>query len=1190
MSYTAPTDPLNVTWVGAPQYSPARSTLPATWASNPRYVAPESAKAPTPVPAPTIKLAQLFISPTGFSSSTVQSAFEVRFADLYGRPQGVINASWFGALPYSAPSGNITGIWAQARFVSAQGFRSESLATQVPAPVLFWQQFISPSGWQSSVVDPTAFALYPWQYPGPEWVLNASWFNAESYTPPVGSISAAWQIPIESEFLSAFGIAPTLAFGTAEIRYNTRFLNASSWASSVFGSHTVIPSRFLYVFGHNSQQFGNPLVSFYSRFLYLTGFLSDSFGQTTVELDPFKRYVYPNGWRSSLFGQPTIYLYSQYLLAIGATHTEFGTPFIDYLLPQVVEVTGRSSLVIPTTHFISNYLRFVNVINRGIDATRIGSHRIDFRVRTIVVPWEVYTQWGTPTVGRDVTISADYPWMSSQFGIPNVDYANVYEMQGWDSLQMSDINNPGHRVSYYTQYILADQMPYTFLEWGNNRIYNLRQYIQQLFWTGYDEYYNRGVGINNWVYLRNRTITTEGTRFDRVSYLLTISLAARAIRPSGFRSSTVERAFLVSHGIRQYFLTGWDSALVSKFNMQVYNAARAIYPSGIAPTFVVPRVPSVISNLQTIKTHTGATTEWGTPFIADAIRTIDLATQGRDWLRFPYPTWDSLGVVVRFRSRSIFPPSVDGRGYYYGPPGVGSPSVLGPFRKIITPRWTWRPNAFGEAAVRNKIPQAFVRGWVSHTAYPDAANGNPHKVEFLNRVISVPGYFQELFGRTSIKDRRQFIVVNGYLLFVLPDTHQIRLANPYLPSTQIIIHRDGYPYPNMYLDFRLREFRPKEGGIPTVQSSPFPEGWDSMRFGNPDARTQGAKTFWYWPSSEFGTPTLNPPQIIEVDSSEDLYTRYGSPYHFGGSLRLTPYTIYCTDQYPPLTSQLTFNHDGTVGTQPWRPLRRGDGTGPRASYGTPAVSTSPQYARQNHSPISNVDPSSVVSNNARLALWIQYAYPNGVNSLKMGYPLLDPRPQEIYVPPWPAVFGNSTVYRSLSVFGRPTVALDFTSIGDDQYASPAGLNSQSFGTTFIENFHRNLYVSGVFGIRTALTPWASENGAATQWGNNTPMVHFPRRVYPNGYIATQSGTARLSYNPQYAVPNGIDSFESEASITSVRDGTLRIYHKTNPLLVSGYDASNIGSHSIRLGQQRIYPYQIQGSRCLGHDVRVTFGA
>lgn len=939
-------------------------------------------------------------------------------------------------------------------------------------------------------------------------------------------------------------------FGPYIYVYNAaRILGVTGWLSDRFGlgtdlynaawivypvpvPPTAVPhidsisnkSRSVGPYGFITDEISNPVVSLFIREIFVAGFRPTEFGYYQLLLG--EPPVGAKGWTSSRFGQPLVKEAFRRIRQINDTAVfgAFGDTTIALDIPRYLDLNNNRGIlgiqwgvayVAPYYQYIYQHYPFAG--------NEIGSSQVIHRNRSVYPVWFIPTQYGVATVGRDVTLTTT-GFNFLQFGVPGVDWGNVIKSTGWDSSGVSAV-----WVTFRKRYVTQTYSHYGFAA-GVASLKNTRQYLTQYEDPDWFKPFNRGMGIYALVYNRNRILNVQGWLSDKIPQGHDVLNIARALLASGIAPSSEPRIAFISLRFRHIYPLGVDSLWVSWYS-SVYNSAQSFTPVGIRSTVVIPKVEKVESNLRTIKHHTGSDTEWGAQFIAFRIRTVTML-YGKDTMRFG-------STVIDLYERFVTYTGVD-----FGQ--VGTPVLLGPFKKEIKPRWTKGLDWFGYPMVKNKIPQAFVQGFNSlDTWYSD------HWISFRVRPLTVPGLGPDTsFGRLSIKDRRQTIFMIGQSTLEIPIIHRIKNIMPDPPSTVILYDVGGYS---------LYQFPTNTGvGSPSVQGMPQPEGIYSTRFGDTWIRVQGCVTKWEWPSSQwtFGRPSLNATQYINVEDTADknLHTQWGKP-------RFTPHTIWCrldtptqakmnhpeSGQFHEVDSRL-YSYSGSVG--PW--------------WGNAFVSDgAPRYVRHYHRLVDPGKSQAIggwVSSELNIALSIRRIFLVGANNTRFGYPTF-PFLKDVWA-------GNI----EFTQMGEPSVGFPEGWVWSQYIVSAMGVVTQ-WGANRIELLNRPIYPVG---------------SSMTQWGNNTPMVHFPRHVYAQGLNATQYGDTRVEFRIRYLVAEGFDAFISEYDLDNFKE-QMRVRWRAMYIRALSSDMSGVGLPTIELKYQYIRPYQIIGSRCMGHDVKVTRG-
>lgn len=295
MAYTPPSTPLNGSWSGASDAMLVRGRLRATWSASSDQHIYQPIGASGVVSAPTLKWQQ-YIEPEGSGAPEFGSAW-ASYPGGYVRPQFRLDATWLGALSYLPPQGALGVTWSTAvSYVDPSPILPPDLGT----PVVTQQQVVLAEGFATGVVGEGHYALFSWQYPVPEWVLNASWVGRDDYTPATATLNAAWTLPAEAKQVSLAGW-DSLAFGVpmlpvvAPAGFNAQLIpspNVHNLAAPLRPS------------GFNAQLFGQHSIWNWLQHIRGSGFLADRFGTSYVQGGV--KTLAPGGIASFVAGRPVV--------------------------------------------------------------------------------------------------------------------------------------------------------------------------------------------------------------------------------------------------------------------------------------------------------------------------------------------------------------------------------------------------------------------------------------------------------------------------------------------------------------------------------------------------------------------------------------------------------------------------------------------------------------------------------------------------------------------------------------------------------------------------------------------------------------------------------------------------------------------------------------------------------------------
>lgn len=386
MSYTPPASPFTVAWVGGDAYAGATWRLTVTWAADPRYLSAPGIEPGTPG-EPSAKLGHHFVTVPSIDSGGVGAHFALSPED-YRPAQFILDASWFGADPYAAPLSPLPATWAGIKRVTPAGIYEGD----VPAPVVFGDQFISPPGWQSSSFgDP--YALFTWQYAPPEWTLNATWVGKLEYTPPDADVvNGWWTLPSESLYVSVVGI-DTLEFGSTFIRHAYRELAPAGIGPGSVGTPAVSrpPYQELKPSGIAPGAFGAASVRLNQRYIYTSGFLASTVGGAYQV--SWRKFVVPSGFDAARYGTQKVELLNRPLLVTGTAMTRWGTASVQNA-QRFLRPTGFNPTALGAGARVAYAVRYI--YGTGFDAARYGSPKVAnvTFTRTITVPGLHALVWG----------------------------------------------------------------------------------------------------------------------------------------------------------------------------------------------------------------------------------------------------------------------------------------------------------------------------------------------------------------------------------------------------------------------------------------------------------------------------------------------------------------------------------------------------------------------------------------------------------------------------------------------------------------------------------------------------------------------------------------------------------------------------------------------------------------------------
>lgn len=375
--------PLNAAWVGSGTYHGAHRRISPSWgAGTAQWVSTAGIEVGN-AGAPVLHWTQ-FATPIGVPPESPGASWITHDTD-FQRRQFVANASWVGALPYAGLQGYVRGSWSAEVVIAPGGFLSEAFS----AHLVYGTQFIAPSGLDALATEGEHFALYPWQYPQPQWVLDASWVGKAPYTAPAGVVEGKWALPSEAINLSMVG-----------------------WDSAAFGAaHVEGMRKYLQPSGHNASFVPTPSIINTAGGVKPSGFATQLFG--TAEAWNFRQYAHPTGLVAWAFGSHFLTGGVKYVSPNGMTGA-MGVPTVaDPQADQQIKPVAVAPPAASTGHAVSPRILYAfsfaagtigaHGVGRppsplGFDALRMGTLVIEYKTKT-AGPEGIFTyESGYPTV------------------------------------------------------------------------------------------------------------------------------------------------------------------------------------------------------------------------------------------------------------------------------------------------------------------------------------------------------------------------------------------------------------------------------------------------------------------------------------------------------------------------------------------------------------------------------------------------------------------------------------------------------------------------------------------------------------------------------------------------------------------------------------------------------------------------
>lgn len=1109
------------------------------------------------------------VSPTGSDTSALGAVvFTARirvagindsaFGTVSISPQFVRPTGWTGAIGSVTFDQTLT-----TRTVTPSGFSSYALGTVKVDPRFIYTPGFRATGDQARFGNSRVqlATLYPLAIPPGDFGV-ARVDDGKQFVTTTGIAPPHVELPQPEvigrwEYIYPPSVAEAGVFGDTGVRLKLRVVAPPGFDASAFADFAPLVlnrNRVVAPFGWLSPGafYARPYVYNYAWQIIPVGDIGpETFGAET-DVGFFLKYVYPQPIDSAVFGTAAVVNAARQIdLADRGITGEFGTAmvasgvrevrpvgssfgttgvdhFVDYGLRKLQDAGGIFAFLPSTGTVVESTVRYIDHGTYGEDMSSFGAPTTWFRIRDVAPPSIAYQfTWlqfgGEVRVEYSLKYITGIGWESSRFGTTSV-RRNEFVVQ-----PPSIVGGIGQPDVQWRRRFVAARTIGDATEYGTAWLYYNPRYVYQYF----DENALAlvgGVGVPRDVANRNRTIATYGWRSSRFSSGNFVYNNARVVEMEGADQALYGTAF-VADRVRSITTIGHESSFFQQWNA-VYNYSRRIEPSGIPRLYV--GVPYVWSNTQWVDLYGSDNehTEWGTQFVAYRIRTVSLDLQPGALFSdgIPPPPYN----VPLTHYVGLFRQHVDPSGSLFI--RFGAPVFEEKF-SIVKP-WGNYMSLYGEGAVRNLTPEIKPLGWQEFDIVWT------HYVGLYTRTVNVERQSipppHEFLPRPVVEFRTKRVTVPGINSLRIPLLHDVRFDAPEIPVPQrVFVSSVPSQSPNNEAAAYGNAF---------VRRMPSPEGWLSSRFGTHWVRVQGCVTLWDWPSSTFGTPSLNPPLTVPVQS-------FGADAH--GKPRITPHTVYCTSDAP---QQYKNNH----GPLYWSDIDMITGVrDPNVQWGNAVVSLKTNRTVYHfHRSGTPSDPDFTIGEKfgeLETSNWIRQIFPDGVPPKLVGIPDL-PTLGELFVTPFAS-----------SVFGSPTVALDAPP-ATNRTVHAAGTSMAAFGATYVELFNRTIFPVG---------------SRMDVYGNNNPMVHFPRKIQNTGGLdATGWGDNWVSFKDRVIFPIGHDSFIMDYELQYFND-RLKVYKATHPVFLTGGDFAQFGTAEAKLKAQYVKPYQIAAPKCLGHDVAVV---
>lgn len=406
-----------------------------------------------------------------------------------------------------------------------------------------------------------------------------------------------------------------------------------------------------------------------------------------------------------------------------------GDGFIDFL-DRSLRPDGIDESIAGSPE-VTNQHRYIDLASYGITA-EYGTALVDYSERTIYPPFIWAFSSGTPEVGTTLYIEPE-GLESGIFGLQFVHDTSQYPMPpGLNATLwgMPEITR-SPRIIEPDGIALRDILPSE--QWGIQTVWNLTQYIGQIFAPGVEDGGVFGSYIWTLVENRNRVIFQYGHKDSAFGPHAVIDNAADPLLPEGI--STPLGVPMVAYYIRNLYPDGLEPSWFSPYSA-LHNTLREVNVSGINQAGAGE--PSLVNTRRYYQIYGFEDSTFGTPFVAPAIRSVTppLGPEGFHGYH-----------QVQLAKRYLYPTGFE------LPTQFGGPSVEEHFTIFRPSSILAKP--MGEPYIWNATPEIRPM-WIINTEWGDTHVRNQY------RYVYPEGMLQTQMDRGAISDRTITVVPTGY--------------------------------------------------------------------------------------------------------------------------------------------------------------------------------------------------------------------------------------------------------------------------------------------------------------------------------------------------------------------------------------------------------------------------------------------
>ncbi|RLL50334.1 hypothetical protein D9K79_00865 [Acinetobacter cumulans] len=882
-----------------------------------------------------------------------------------------------------------------------------------------------------------------------------------------------------------------------------------------FREQSAAPSETQYIFpeGYTASLFGNSKTDNYITYAFTSGVYQFEAGKPSLKHGQF--FIKPSGFNAGRYGTTNLINKNTTIRPTAFNAALYGTSKI-FNRTQYIKTSGFNASALGNGAAVVNKLRIIKP--SGLDQSLYGKHTSSLGRRYISPAGIKLLNFGNPWLSHKVRLIGPNSILNNFWSSHRVSGSRTIFVAGFEATKfgsriipetqtIAPIGMSGKAGTPAAENMLKFVKPLGFaaqlqpeFRFGRAHLYNLVQNIAQ-----YHDEYSELVPPKwpQWLKIENKNKNISAYGFDALrSGTPFIYNNARLLQTKTFNTVSLGKP-AISHWRRSIFPDAIEPVYISRWNA-VHNGARVITPFGIKP----PENTSVQSIVNTRRYYSSvgriSSSEFGQPMISDRIRELTFETRYGI-----HPPIIQLPVVFNWRS------DVQPLGERMDKWGMPDVSIR--WNKI-TPRWIAK-DLFGLPDISNLTPELKFRG-------SEFTEFGLQKVYLLRQDIRLDGFLSQAIGRASIADRKQYLRINGFNAGVFGNKTQIYRANePAHIDKHINVISIGLT---------------SQVAVPKISQNVLsPMGFDSLKFGSPEVRTNVIEVNAGIKTDDYGVPYVSLKNRL-IQSAGNI----ASKLDFGKPI-MSPYTIYASKS---ATSQAINNNGGT-----FKYVNSDDeNRKPGEVFGLARV-----WQQEKNNP-KTIGIDAFRAGAPRIELKLKYITVPSIVAFRMGVLKVSDGTETLLQ------FGSA----DSMVFGEATVRMPMVY---NNKLRPSGFALLAMGKPVIEFKHRQVFPQGISSLSMG-----SSRGLLEAYMPQSLHVGPRMATKPSGFIALRTGTPWVSFKVREIQQTGFDSFRSEYDIEAFAK-RMRVQRKDMPKpvqkisVVSTTSQTAAGTPNIRPGAHYIRP-------------------